>query len=107
MNGKFPITKHGEEIKKMISLTEGNTGLSVQMLQNDSFENKHFEEYQNWMRLCYSSNIIEITKWVNQRSKKGEGTFDISTLLLKMIRNCLVFNFLIKTNCLLLKMKRY
>ena len=68
----------------MISLTGGNTLYLVQMLQNDSFENKNFEEYQNWMRLCYSSNIIEITKWVNQRSyKRQKESFDISPLLFK------------------------
>jgi len=93
LNNKFP-SRSGEEIKKMISLTGGNTALSVQMLQNDSFENKNFEEYQNWMRLCYSSNIIEITKWVNQRAAKGRRNHSIFLLYsLKMIRNCLVFQF--------------
>ena len=93
MNSKFP-SRSGEEIKKMISVTGGNTALSVQMLQNDSFENKNFEEYQNWMRLCYSSNIIEITKWVNQRAAKGRRNHSIFLLYsLKMIRNCLVFQF--------------
>ena len=93
LNSKFP-SRSGEEIKKMISLTGGNTALSVQMLQNDSFENKNFEEYQNWMRLCYSSNIIEITKWVNQRAAKGRRNHSIFLLYsLKMIRNCLVFQF--------------
>ena len=93
LNGKFP-SRSGEEIKKMISLTGGNTALSVQMLQNDSFENKNFEEYQSWMRLCYSSNIIEITKWVNQRATKGRRNHSIFLLYsLKMIRNCLVFQF--------------
>ena len=93
LNSKFP-SRSGEEIKKMISVTGGNTALSVQMLQNDSFENKNFEEYQNWMRLCYSSNIIEITKWVNQRAAKGRRNHSIFLLYsLKMIRNCLVFQF--------------
>ena len=79
LNSKFP-SRSREEIKKMISLTGGNTALSVQMLQNDSFENKNFEEYQNWMRLCYSSNIIEITKWVNQRAAKGRRNHSIFLL---------------------------
>ena len=107
LNSKFP-SESGEEIKKMISLTGKHELLSVQMLQNDSFENKNFEEYQNWMRLCYSSNIIEITKWVNQRAKKLRRNHSIFLLYsLKMIRNCLVFQFLIKINCLLLKTKRF
>ena len=46
------------------------------------------------MRLCYSVNISEITKWVNERSQKGRRSQ--STFLkyaLKMTRNCLVFHF--------------
>ena len=88
---KFPSIS-SKEVKKMISLTAGNIALSVQMLQNDSFENKNFEEYQNWMRLCYSVNILEITKWVNHRAAKGRRDHSIFlSYSLKMIRNCLVF----------------
>ena len=42
------------EIKESISLTEGNIGESIQILQNETFEDQNFEEYQSWMRLCYS-----------------------------------------------------
>ena len=87
-------SRNGEEIKKVISLTGGNLSLSVQMLQNDSFENKNFEEYQNWMRLCYSGNVLGLTKWVNHRASKGRRNHSIFLLYaLKMIRNCLVFQF--------------
>ena len=35
-----------EEIKEIISLTDGNIGGSIQILQNDNFEDQNFEEYQ-------------------------------------------------------------
>ena len=77
-------SRNGEEIKKIISLTGGSLSSSVQMLHNDNFENKNFEEYQNWMRLCYSSNILEITRWVNNRAAKAQKeSFNIFTLLFK------------------------
>jgi len=90
---KFPKKKL-EEIKEAISITDGNIGRAVQLLHNESNEDKNFEEYQSWMRLCYSVNISEITKWVNERSQKGRRSQ--STFLkyaLKMTRNCLVFHF--------------
>lgn len=93
LRAKFPL-KEAEEIKEIISLTDGNIGGSIQILQNDNFEDQNFEEYQTWMRLCYSVNIKEITKWVNERSQKGRRSQ--TTFLkyaLKMIRNCLVFHF--------------
>ena len=93
LRDKFPLKKM-EEVKEIISLTDGNIGGSIQILQNDNFEDQNFEEYQAWMRLCYSVNIKEITKWVNERSQNGRRSQ--STFLkyaLKMIRNCLVFHF--------------
>ena len=97
-------SRNGEEVKKIISLTGGNLSLSVQMLHNESFENKNFEEYQNWMRLCYSSNILETTKWVNNRAAKGRRSHSIFLLYsLKMIRNCLVFQFFDKNKLFITK----
>lgn len=93
LRNKFPLKEVGE-IKETISLTDGNLGESVQILQNETFEDQNFEEYQSWMRLCYSANIPEITKWVSSRSQKGRRSH--STFLkyaLKMTRNCLIFHF--------------
>ncbi|MAO71575.1 MAG: hypothetical protein CMD02_03580 [Flavobacteriales bacterium] len=93
LRDKFPM-KHISEIKATISLTEGNLGGAIKILHNESFEDRHFEEYQNWMRLCYSVNIEEITKWVDIRSKKGRRSQTIFLkYALKMTRNCLVFHF--------------
>ena len=96
-------SRNGEEIKKIISLTGGSLSSSVQMLHNDNFENKNFEEYQNWMRLCYSSNILEITRWVNNRAAKAEGVIQYFYFTLKMIRNCLVFQFFDKNKLFVTK----
>ena len=46
------------------------------------------------MRLCYSVNIQEIVKWVNERSKKGRRSQSIFLKYsLKMVRNCLIIHF--------------
>ena len=93
LRDKFPA-KQEEEIKQTISLTDGNIGRSIETLQNDSFEDNNFEEYQSWMRLCYSVNISEITKWVNDRCQNGRRSQSIFLkYALKMTRNCLVFHY--------------
>lgn len=90
---KFP-DKSKSEIDASISFSEGGIGESIQILQTDNFEDDNFEEYQSWMRLCYSVNISEITKWVNQRSKKGRRLQSVFLkYALKMVRNCLIFHF--------------
>ena len=90
---KFPM-KEQVEIKEAISLTEGNVGRSIQILYDESEEDKNFEEYKCWMRLCYSVNFTEITKWIDKRCQKGRRSQTLFLkYALKMTRNCLVFHF--------------
>ena len=46
------------KIKEIVSLTDGNIGRHNTIFKMKSFENKYLEEYQRWMRLCYSTNIL-------------------------------------------------
>ena len=93
LKDKFPLNE-AAKIKEIVSLTDGNIGRAIQFLQSESFENKYLEEYQRWMRLCYSTNISAISQWVNERSKKGRRSQSkFLKYALKMTRNCLVFHF--------------
>ena len=93
LQNKFP-SKSKSEIDASISLSEGNIGRSIEILLTDNFEDDNFEDYQSWMRLCYSVNISEITTWVNQRSNKGRRLQSVFLrYALKMVRNCLIFHF--------------
>jgi len=90
---KFP-NKSSLDIDKSISFSDGNLGEAIHVLETEKFEDDNFEDFQNWMRLCYSVNISEITKWVNERSKKGRRLQSVFLkYALKMVRNCLVFHF--------------
>lgn len=93
LQNKFP-DKSKPEIAASIIFSEGNIARSIQTLQTDNFEDDNFEDYQSWMRLCYSVNISETIKWVNQRSKKGRRLQSVFLrYALKMVRNCLIFHF--------------
>ena len=93
LKNKFPKISDSE-IQKAISFTDADLGESIHILLEENFEDENFEDYQSWMRLCYSVNISELTKWVNDRSKKGRRMQTVFLkYALKMVRNCLIYNF--------------
>jgi DNA polymerase-3 subunit delta' len=93
LKNKFPENSD-IEIQKVISFTNADLGESIHILYEDTFEDDNFQDYQSWMRLCYSVNISDLTKWINDRSKKGRRMQTIFLkYALKMVRNCLVFHF--------------
>tara|TARA_B110000459_G_scaffold175325_1_gene198634 strand:- start:1150 stop:2310 length:1161 start_codon:yes stop_codon:yes gene_type:complete len=93
LKNKFPKTSD-IEIQKVISFTNADLGESIHILYEDTFEDDNFQDYQSWMRLCYSVNISDLTKWINDRSKKGRRMQTIFLkYALKMVRNCLIFHF--------------
>lgn len=89
----FP-QKEEELIDFSISYSNGNLGESLQLLTQENFKDKNFEYYQKWMRLCYSVNIKELTYWVNDITSMGRILQSVFLKYsLKMVRNCLVYNF--------------
>ena len=82
------------DLEKAISCSDGNLGEAIHILESDIIGDDNFDDFQNWMRLCYSVNIQEITKWVNERSKNGRRAQSIFLKYsLKMVRNCLIIHF--------------
>ena len=63
--------KEVSDLEKAISYSDGNLGEAMYILKLDIFRDDNFEDFQVWMRFCYSANIQEMVKWVNERSKKG------------------------------------
>ena len=93
LKNKFPEKKIWE-IERIISFSNGNLGNSIFNLGLDVLLEDNFEDFKNWMRLCYSLKIQEIIGWVNERSKKGrENQVVFLKYSLKMIRNCLIVHF--------------
>ena len=78
----------------LISYSEGDLGKALRLLEEEDLYDNHFEEFQSWMRICYSANIKELTNWTAQRAKKGRQSQSVFlNYSLKMIRNCLILNF--------------
>ena len=90
---KFP-NKSEVDVENSLSYSDGKIGKSIGFLSVENFENDNFTDFQNWMRTCYSVNIQEVAKWVNERTKKGRREQSIFLKYsLKMVRNCLIFHF--------------
>ena len=90
---KFP-KKGVVKIDKSLIYSDGNLGDAIHILESDIITDDNFEDFQIWMRLCYSANIQEIVSWVNERAKKGRRNQSIFLKYsLKMVRNCLIIHF--------------
>jgi len=86
--------KRVSDLKKAINFSDGNLGEAIHILDSDILGDDNFDDFQNWMRLCYSVNIQEVVRWVNERNKKGRRNQSIFLKYsLKMVRNCLIIHF--------------
>ena len=93
LQNKFP-EKGVIKLEKSLIYSDGNLGDAIHVLESDIITDDNFDDFQIWMRLCYSANIQEIVKWVNERTKKGRRNQSIFLKYsLKMVRNCLIIHF--------------
>ena len=93
LQNKFP-EKGVIKLEKSLIYSDGNLGDAIHVLESDIITDDNFDDFQIWMRLCYSANIQDIVKWVNERTKKGRRNQSIFLKYsLKMVRNCLIIHF--------------
>ena len=93
LQNKFP-EKGVIKLEKSLIYSDGNLGDAIHVLESDIITDDNFDDFQIWMRLCYSANIQEIVKWVNERTKKGRRNQSVFLKYsLKMVRNCLIIHF--------------
>ncbi len=92
-----------EKAKQLVNLTDADLGKIIQLLMDDTQEIDLFNLFSSWMRLVYQIDIVNISKWVDSLAatgRKHQNTFLLYAI--KMIRECLIFNFanklLLKTN---------
>ncbi|MCF8228348.1 MAG: DNA polymerase III subunit delta [Bacteroidales bacterium] len=59
------------EIRRITTQSDGNFSKALQMIQHGEEEKDSFEEFRNWMRLCYAFKIVEINAFVSSIAKIG------------------------------------
>jgi DNA polymerase-3 subunit delta' len=85
----------GKKLKEIVSLSDGNYQKAIENIGAGEENNYNLERFIMMMRNCYSGNMMEILKWVDDIALKGrERQKDFLDYSLSMIRK----NFLLSLN---------
>ena len=92
-----------ERLKLLRNLTDADLGKMIQIVEEDIEEVDLFDNFSAWMRFIYKMDIVNISNWVDSISIIGRKNKKLFlSYAIKMIRECLIFNFanksLLKTN---------
>jgi DNA polymerase-3 subunit delta' len=92
-----------ERIKQLRNLTDADLGKMIQLLEEDNEGIDLFVSFSSWMRFTYKMDVANIAKWADSISTMGRKHQKLFlSYAIKMIRECLIFNFankaLLKTN---------
>ena len=83
-----------ERIKQLRNLTDADLGKMIELLEEDDEGIDLFDDFLSWMRLTYKMDVANIAKWVDSISTMGRKHQKLFlSYAIKMIRECLVFNF--------------
>lgn len=92
-----------EKIIEISKSVKFNFGKITALLEDGDQDSVFFEKFSLWMRLAYKVDVIQLSKWVENVSAIGRKNQKLFlSYCIKMIRECLVFNFaeksLLQTN---------
>jgi len=92
-----------ERTKELVSLTNSDLGKMIQIALEEGEEIDLLGDFSLWMRLAYKKDVIGISQWAESialQGRKRQKRFLVYAI--KMIRECLIFNFgnksFLKTN---------
>jgi DNA polymerase-3 subunit delta' len=82
-----------QEVLDAIRVHPGNLNSVLQMLRDGGGEDRHFELFRQWMRLCYQPRIEEILRFVSDMVKQTrEYQKSFLTYCLRMARETFLVN---------------
>ncbi len=75
-------------------LAEGDVGKAIHLISEQTEANFNFENFVNWMRLCYQRNIAKSIDWVDLIAVSGrENQKSFLKFCLNMFRQCIVGHY--------------
>ena len=75
-------------------LAEGDVGKAIHLITEQTEANFNFENFVNWMRLCYQRNIAKSIDWVDLIAVVGrENQKSFLKFCLNMFRQCIVGHY--------------
>ena len=80
--------------KIIAHLAEGDVAKAVHLISEQTVANFNFENFVNWMRLCYQKNIAKSIDWVDSIAAAGrENQKSFLKFCLNMFRQCIVGHY--------------
>ena len=75
-------------------LAEGDVGKAIHLITEQTEANFNFENFVNWMRLCYQRNIAKSIDWVDLIAASGrENQKSFLKFCLNMFRQCIIGHY--------------
>jgi DNA polymerase III subunit delta' len=80
-------------IGDVIRRSNGNYGVALQLMEEGEMELEHFEEFGNFMRMCYKREIVELYRWTEKIAGWGRERLKMFlSYSLRMIRENFMLN---------------
>lgn len=81
-------------VKNAACLANGSYSDALKHLQDTDSENFNFENFQNWMRLCFTKDLVKINEFIAEFSKLNrEQLKSFFHYALRITRNCIIINY--------------
>ncbi len=68
---KLQFDEENNLIEDAVKLADGNFNKALSFMKTDDQNKYYFDQFVNFMRVCYAINIPELTGWVEEMSKTG------------------------------------
>jgi len=83
-----------EAAKAFAAICDNNVNRALELASGNEDQDFYIVNFQNWMRCCYTANVIEISQWVDAVATIGrEKQKNLAEYGLRFFRECLVYNF--------------
>ena len=80
-------------LQRSINLSNGNIIAAQHTLNQIDDERQYFDLFTNWMRACYTNNIVKINEFMSDFSKMSrENQKSFLSYGLNVLRECFLFN---------------
>ncbi len=82
------------ELLNHIHQADGNYNLSLELMRNADSNKWNFTKFQDWMRMCFTGDVAQISGFVSEFAKIGrERQKNFFSNALQIARNCMLINY--------------
>ncbi len=82
-----------QQITDIARIANGNMVRAQNLISKSEETQRHFGQFSEWMRLCYTKNVVDIVRWVDEMSREGrERQKGFLLYALRMMRESFALN---------------